>query len=123
MSNLQELTDTNFEQEVYKSDKPVLVDFWAPWCGPCKMLTPTIEEISDDYQDKIKVGKIDIQEHREIAQSLGIQSIPTVALFDGIRAVNVVVGMRPKKDFAKMIDNYLKKRAKKDKKKEKSVAA
>jgi thioredoxin 1 len=123
MSNLQELTDSNFTEEVFCANQPVLVDFWAPWCGPCKMLTPTIEEISKDYKDKIKVVKIDIQKHQNIAKIMGIRSIPTVALFDGEQAVNAIIGMRPKKDFEKMIDGYLKKKTKKEKKLKKSAAA
>ncbi len=75
------LTEANFESEVLKSDKPVLVDFWAEWCGPCKMLSPTIAQIAEENADKIKVGKVNVDDEGELAQKYGIVSIPTVILF------------------------------------------
>ena len=79
--NVKELTDTNFEAEVIKSSTPVLVDFWAEWCGPCKMLTPTIEKLANDYAGKVKVGKVDTDSNRDISMKYGISAIPTVILF------------------------------------------
>jgi thioredoxin 1 len=81
--NLIELTDANFEEIVSKSEVPVLVDFWAPWCGPCKMIAPLIKQIADDYQGKAKVCKIDTDEHRESAVEFGISAIPTIIIFKG----------------------------------------
>lgn len=75
------ITKDNFEEEVIKSDKPVLVDFWATWCGPCMMLAPTVEEISDEYADVVKVGKVNVDEEPELAVKFGIESIPTVLVF------------------------------------------
>src|SRR5215217_6347005 len=79
--NVMELTDGNFEAEVLKSDKPVLVDFWAEWCMPCRMLAPTIEKIAKDYAGKVKVGKIDTDSNRDVSMRYGISAIPTVILF------------------------------------------
>ena len=95
-----ELTDGNFEQEVIKSDKPVLVDFWAEWCMPCRMLAPTIEELAKEFAGKVKVGKVDTDANREVALKFGISAIPTVILFKGGKVVSKFVGVRPKTDFA-----------------------
>lgn len=75
------ITKDNFEEEVLKSDKPVLVDFWATWCGPCMMLAPTVEEISEEYADVVKVGKVNVDEEPELAMKFGIESIPTILVF------------------------------------------
>ena len=89
------LNDSNFEQEVLKSDKPVLVDFWAPWCGPCKMLAPMIAQIATKYSDKLKVGKVDVDEFPELAESFGISSIPTLILFKDGQAISQRTGGAP----------------------------
>lgn len=95
-----ELTDDNFEQEVIKSAQPVLVDFWAEWCMPCRMLAPTIEELAKDFAGKVKVGKVDTDANRGVSMRFGISAIPTVILFKGGQPVSKFVGVRPKKDFA-----------------------
>ena len=89
------LTSDNFETEVIASDIPVLVDFWAPWCGPCKMLGPVISQIAEENEGKIKVGKVNVDDEEELAMQYGIQSIPTVLLFKGGVAVARTVGFMP----------------------------
>ncbi len=90
------LTSQNFENEVLKSDKPVLVDFWAEWCGPCKMLAPVIAEIAEEYDGKIKVAKLNIDEEMQLAVQYGIASIPTVLLFENGEIVKKSIGFAPK---------------------------
>ena len=95
-----ELTDGNFDQEVIKSAQPVLVDFWAEWCMPCRMLGPTIEELAKDFAGKVKVGKVDVDSNHEVAVQFGIQQIPTVMLFKGGQLIHKFVGVAPKREFA-----------------------
>jgi thioredoxin 1 len=102
--NVKELTDTNFEAEVIKSTTPVLVDFWAEWCGPCKMLTPTIEKLANDYVGKVKVGKVDTDSNRDISMKYGISAIPTVILFKNGQVAQKFVGLRGEKDFKEALD-------------------
>ncbi len=102
-----EFTDANFEQEVINSDVPVLVDFWAEWCMPCKMLTPTVEELAQDYSGKLKVGKVDTDSNREISLAHGISAIPTLILFKDGQVVKRLVGMQQKADLAEIIDEIL----------------
>jgi thioredoxin 1 len=102
--NVMELTDKNFEQEVLKSPVPVLVDFWAEWCMPCRMLAPTIEKIAKDYGAKVKVGKVDTDSNRDTALKYSISNIPTVILFKDGQAAHRFVGLRPEKDFKEVID-------------------
>lgn len=90
------ITTQNFEDEVLKSDLPVLVDFWASWCGPCKMLAPTISEIADERASTLKVGKVNVDDEPELAQKFGIMSIPTLILFNRGKAEKTVVGFMPK---------------------------
>ena len=102
--NVKEFTDQNFETDVLKSEHPVLVDFWAEWCMPCKMLAPTIDKIANDYNGKVVVGKIDTDSNREISIKYGINAIPTVILFKGGQVVQKFVGMKHEKDFKAALD-------------------
>jgi thioredoxin 1 len=90
------LQDATFESEVLKSDIPVLVDFWAVWCGPCKAIAPTVEELAKQYRGKVKIGKMDVDEHQKVPQQYGIRSIPTLLLFKGGRVVDTIVGVVPR---------------------------
>lgn len=104
---LHEFTDSNFETEVLGADVPVLVDFWAEWCQPCKMLTPTIEALAADYEGKAKIGKMNTDTSRDTAVKYGISSIPTVILFKNGEMVKKIVGLSPKEQFASAIDEVL----------------
>ena len=90
------LQDATFEKEVLKSDVPVLVDFWAVWCGPCKAIAPTVDELAKQYKGKVKVAKMDVDEHQQVPQQYGIRSIPTLLVFKGGRVVDTIVGAVPK---------------------------
>lgn len=97
------LTDQNFEQEVLRADMPVLVDFWASWCGPCRMLSPVIAEIAEEYAGKVKVGKVNVDEQPNLANRYGIASIPTVMLFKNGEVVSTSLGYRPKNELETML--------------------
>ena len=97
------LTDQNFEQEVLHADLPVLVDFWASWCGPCQMLSPVIAEIAEEYAGKVKVGKVNVDEQPNLANRYGIASIPTVMLFKNGEVVSTSLGYRPKNELETML--------------------
>ncbi len=101
------LNDANFDQEVTKSDLPVLVDFFAEWCGPCKMMAPVIEEIAKEYAGKLKVGKLDVDLSQQTSMKFGIMSIPTVALFKGGQIVSTLIGFRPKETLVAEINKYV----------------
>ena len=105
--NVVELTDLNFEQEVLSSEQPVLVDFWAEWCMPCKMLGPTIEELATDFAGKAKVGKVDTDANRGISVRFGISAIPTVILFKGGQMVKKFVGLQSKADLKAALNELL----------------
>lgn len=98
----KELKEMNFEQEVTESTVPVLVDFWASWCGPCKMLSPIISEIAEEYAETVKVCKVNVDEEPVLAAKFGISSIPTLILFKNGQPANVSVGYRPKEEIVKM---------------------
>ncbi len=102
--NVQEFTDSNFEQEVLQSAQPVLVDFWAEWCMPCRMLAPTIDKLAKDYAGRVKVGKVDTDANREIAMKYRIDAIPTVILFKGGQVSQKFVGLKQEKDFKAALD-------------------
>lgn len=99
-ANVKEFTDATFEQEVIGSDQPVLVDFWAEWCMPCRMLAPTIDAIADEFEGKVKVGKMDTDANREAPVRFGISAIPTVIIFSGGEVVKKFVGLANKDDIA-----------------------
>jgi len=107
MSNTIVGTDANFEHLVVKSDVPVLVDFWAPWCGPCRMVGPVLDELAAEYAGRAKVVKVNVDEQSGVAGAMGIRSIPTVALFQGGEVVDVLVGARPKAAFKAALDKVL----------------
>ncbi|MBO1058757.1 MAG: thioredoxin [Dolichospermum sp. JUN01] len=107
MSAAEQVTDSTFEQEVLKSEVPVLVDFWAPWCGPCRMVAPVVEEIAEQYEGQIKVVKVNTDENPEIASKYGIRSIPTLMIFKGGDKVDMVVGAVPKTTLATTLEKYL----------------
>ncbi len=90
------LQDATFDSEVLKSDVPVLVDFWAVWCGPCKAIAPAVDELAKQYKGKVKVAKMDVDEHQQVPQKFGIRSIPTLLVFKGGRVVDTIVGAVPK---------------------------
>ena len=98
------LNKANFEEEVLKSDKPVLVDFWASWCGPCRMLAPTVDAIADDYASVVKVAKVNVDEESELAMRYRVASIPTLIVFKNGEAVNRSVGVVPREDIVKMFE-------------------
>lgn len=104
---VQTFTDANFEEEVLKSDVPVLVDFWAEWCMPCKMLAPVIDELAEKYEGKAKIGKLDTDANKETAVKYGIQSIPTVILIKNGEPVKNLIGMQPAAAYAEEIDKLV----------------
>jgi len=105
--NVTEFNDANFEAEVIQSTIPVLVDFWAPWCGPCRQLAPSIEALSGDYAGKVKIGKLNTDESSDTAAKFGIRSIPTLLIFKNGQVVNQLVGALPKDKIAEQLDRAL----------------
>ena len=105
--NLIEFTDDNFDTEVLKSDLPVLVDFWAEWCGPCKMIAPIVEEIAGDYAGKVKVGKVNVDFNNQVAMQYGIRGIPALLVFKGGSVANQIVGAVPKNDITQILDEVI----------------
>jgi thioredoxin len=105
--NMNDVTDQSFEQDVLKSDKPVLVDFWAEWCHPCKMLSPVVSEVAQKYEGKAKVVKLNVDDNNQTAQRYGIKGIPTLILFNGGNEAERVVGATSKDNISRMIDRAL----------------
>ena len=103
MSNIRETNDSDFESEVLKADIPVLVDFWAPWCGPCKAIAPILEQISDEQGDKIKIVKVNVDDNQKYAVDFGIKSIPTLLIFNKGELKNQIIGAIPKAEIEKLI--------------------
>ena len=106
-TNTLNFTDAGWDTEVLKSDQPVLVDFWATWCGPCRQMTPIIDQLADEYQGKAKVGKLNVDEQGQTAMRYQVRGIPTLLLFKGGQLVATKVGATGKGDVAKMIDEHL----------------
>ena len=107
MSKPIELTDSSFNNEVLNSDEPVLVDFWAEWCGPCRMVGPIVEELAQEYEGKAKIGKVDVDSNPEISMKYGIRSIPSLLIFKGGEVVDQIVGVVPKSQMKKQLDAQL----------------
>lgn len=105
-NGIQQLTDANFD-EVIKGDKPVFVDFWAAWCGPCRMIAPIVEEIAPTYQGKAVIGKMDVDANPDVPQRLGVTSIPTLMMFKGGKLVDRAVGAMPRNALQQFIDRNL----------------
>ncbi len=102
-----ELNEQNWNEEVLQSDKPVLVDFWAPWCGPCRIIAPIIEELAEEFGDQIKVGKLNTDENPNIAMRYGIRAIPTIILFKNGEVVDTRIGVQPKEALKQMIAEHV----------------
>lgn len=105
--NVKSFTAENFQTDVLHSQQPVLVDFWAAWCGPCKMIAPVIDEIASDYSGKLVVGKLNVDENRQTAQDYGIRGIPTMLLFKGGQTVERIVGYKSKSELSQIINQVL----------------
>ena len=107
MTKPHDVTDQTFEQEVIKADKPVLVDFWAPWCGPCRMVAPIVEELAGEYEGQVSFYKLNTDENPQVSARYGIRSIPTLLVFKNGEPVQQIVGFRPKGDLKKRLDAAL----------------
>ena len=105
--NIHEFTDQSFDTDVVQADLPVLIDFWAVWCGPCKAIAPTIEEIARDYAGKVKVGKLNVDQNQNTAMQYGVRSIPTLLIMKSGEVVSQIVGAVPKENITKALDEIL----------------
>ena len=104
---MADVTDQNFQDQVLKSTKPVLVDFWAPWCGPCRMVSPVVEELAEEYKDKISVAKLNVDENPQVSGQYGVMSIPTLMVFKNGEPVKSTIGAQPKEALKHMVDEAL----------------
>ena len=105
--NVKEITSVNFETEVLKSDTPVLVDFWAEWCGPCRAIGPVVDEIANDYNGKVSVGKLNVDNENKMAMQFGVRSIPALLIFNQGAVVNQIVGAVPKIKITEILDSVI----------------
>ena len=105
--NVKEYTNDDFKSEVVESDAPVLVDFWAEWCGPCKVIAPVVEELANDYKGKIKFGKVNVDDNNMLASEYGVRSIPTLLIFKNGAVVNQIVGAVPKEKITAILDTVI----------------
>ncbi len=101
------ITDDNFDEEVIKSDKPVLIDFWATWCGPCKMIAPIVEELVDEYEGKAKIGKLDVDNNQQTAIKFGVRSIPTILIFKDGKLKDTIIGAVPKGQIVQRLNSAI----------------
>ncbi|RMH36267.1 MAG: thioredoxin [Deltaproteobacteria bacterium] len=106
-ANTIEVTDDNFQSEILESDIPALVDFWAVWCGPCRQIAPTVDALADEYKGRLKVGKMNVDDHQQVPQKYGIRSIPTLLLFKGGQVVDQIVGAVPRQKLEEAIQKHL----------------
>ena len=107
MAKPSEVTDATFDEKVIKSERPVLVDFWAPWCGPCRMVAPIVDELAEDYTGKVEFFKLNTDDNPNVSMKYGIRSIPALLIFKGGQVVESVVGHTPKDDLKKALDKHL----------------
>ena len=107
--NVKEITSVNFKNEVLKSDTPVLVDFWAEWCGPCRAIGPVVDEIANDYNGKVSVGKLNVDNENQLAMEYGVRSIPALLIFNNGTVVNQIVGAVPKNRITDILDTVISK--------------
>ena len=105
--NVQQVSDTSFDGDILKADKPVLVDFWAPWCGPCRSIAPVVDDLATQYKDKLKVAKVNVDESSQVAMKYQVTSIPTFILFKNGEVADRVLGALPRSEFVKFIDRNL----------------
>ena len=105
--NVKEFSTDDFKSEVVESDTPVLVDFWAEWCGPCRVIAPVVEELASDYEGKVKFGKVNVDDHNQVASEYGVRSIPTLLIFKDGAVVNQIVGAVPKEKITDILDTVV----------------